>query len=110
MTTVLHKQDQRGLFRLTLRGSLQKEFQKSFTLPEATDVFLFLKDGDVIIAQPSQEGGAADAGRAAANESDPCVEALWHFVCWRKLWIPDLRDAHLTEHLKRANFTFILAA
>lgn len=50
MTTVLHQQDQRGLFRLTLRGSLQKEFQKSFTLPEATDVFLFLKDGDVIIA------------------------------------------------------------
>ncbi len=50
MTTVLHQQDQRGIFRLTLRGSLQKEFQKSLTLPEATDVFLFLKDGDVIVA------------------------------------------------------------
>lgn len=52
MTTVIHQQDQdqHGLFRLRLRGTLQKEIQKSFTLPEATDEFLFLKDGDVIVA------------------------------------------------------------
>lgn len=41
--------------------------------------------------------------------------ALWHFFCRGKLWIPDLRDAHLAEHLRRAqespqtNFAIILA-
>lgn len=31
--------------------------------------------------------------------------ALCHFLCRGKLWVPDLRDAHLAEHLRRAQET-----
>lgn len=56
------------------------EQQNKFPSPEAPGVFLFLKDGDIVISQSSQKGGTANASRTAADESDLRVVALWHLL------------------------------
>ena len=76
-------------------------------LPQPSSVLLFLKYGYVIISKTGQEGSTADWCWATANQSYRGVVRLWHLIGWWEFRIPDLRDAHLTEHLGRNQHTHI---
>lgn len=70
------------------------------SLPQASDILFFLKDGEVLIAQSSKECSTADGGRATPYESYFSLVALGEFVEGREGGITDLRDLHLLEHLQ----------
>lgn len=70
-------------------------------LPQPSSVLLFFKDGDIIISKTAQKGSTADGCWATTNQSYRAVIRLWHLIGWGEIRIPDLRNAHLTEHLER---------
>lgn len=82
-------------YRLRMRNHTS-----GFYSPQSTDILLFLKNRDVIVTKTSKEWGAADAGRATADQSDLRVVALGHLLRRRQTWHSHLRNTHPTEHLQ----------
>ena len=68
-------------------------------LPETANVFLLLEDGQVSVAETSEERGTADASRSAAKQGDLAMIARWQLIDRRQARIAYLRYAHLHEHL-----------
>ena len=71
--------------------------------PEAADVVVLLEDGDVTVAEPGEEGGAADAGRTAAEQRDLGAVGGGQIGERRRAGVADLRNLHLHESLSAAN-------
>jgi len=53
--------------RYTIQLHLPLNSSIGFQIPETTDVLQLLKDGDISVAESSEEGGTTDAGGTASN-------------------------------------------
>ncbi len=62
--------------------------------PQSSNEPLLLENGDVVVPKAGQERGAADASRAAANQSYFRVIALRNLMWRREIGIPYLRNSH----------------
>lgn len=88
-------------YRLHLRACnnyLPCTHTDSCWIPETTHIFTLLEYRNVGVAEPSQEAGAADAGRPAANQSDLRLEAARQSI-EIKVRVMDLSKTHLLKHL-----------
>ena len=68
------------------------------SLPQTTDVILFLENGQIRVAETSQERSAANTGRSTAEESDLDAVACWKLINGRQRGISDLRQAHVHKN------------
>ena len=69
-------------------------------IPESSNVLLSLKDCEVLVAHPGQEGGTADGGRATPDEGHFSLVAPRELVEGGQGGISDLGDLHVLEHLE----------
>lgn len=47
-----------------------QNLSSEFVLPQSADILLLLKNRDIAVTETGEEGGAADAGRATADQSN----------------------------------------
>ena len=76
---------------------------RATSVPQAADVVIPLEDGDVGVAEPPEEGGAADGGRAAAEQRHARPIAVRTLAGRTYLRRQHLAQTHLLEHLPRVS-------
>ena len=72
---------------------------RSAGAPETADVVVLLEDGDVRVAEAAEESGAADGGRAAAEQRHRRRVALGSLTSRGHLGRHHLTQLHALEHL-----------